>query len=139
MSRPAAHFKGVLVVSDTRLDVDRIVATLRAVLGYTLSIRTARAANAAVDEVLREPPHLIIMDDVLAPDDTALSVMPLLRRAGYSEPIIIASRVTYAARTRMLLEAGAAHVMNKDDLDSVAIRDILVRLGLLEEEEGDSL
>ena len=133
-SRPrlASHFQSSLVVGDTRSDVDRIVATLRALLGYAFSIRTASTANAAVEEVLREAPHLMIMDDVLAPNDTALSVMPLLRRASYAGPIVIASRVTSEARTRKLLDAGAAFVVNKDDFDTVSICNILGRLGLMD-------
>ena len=134
-SRPrlASHFQSVLVVGDTRSDVNRIVATLRGVLGYTFPIRTASTANAALEEVFREAPYLMIMDDVLAPNDTALSVMPLFRRASYAGPIVIASRVTSEARTRKLLDAGAAFVVNKDHLDAGSLSNILGGLGLMEE------
>ena len=129
----APHFQRVLVVGDTRSDVAQIVTTLRGDLGTTFPIRTAATANAALEEVFREAPDLIIMDDVLAPTDTALSVMPLLRRTGYLRPIVIASRVTSEARTRKLLDAGAAFVVNKDHLDAVSLRNILGGLGLMEE------
>ena len=135
--RPAAHFKSVLVVGDSSLDVNRIVATLRMLLGYELSIRTAATANAAVDEILSNVPQLVIMDDVLSPDDTAVTVIPLLRRASYLGLIVIASRLTYATRTRLLMHAGAAHVMSKDCLDSASIGEVLKRVGLLEDLDDD--
>ena len=134
-SRRHVRVRTALVIGDNRSEVEKIIATLRVVVGFASTIRAAATANAAVAEVMACSPDFVIMDDMLLPNDTAVTVIPLLRQAGYAGPIIVASRVTTPARTEALCKAGAGLVIRKDNLCSGDLFATLVGFGLAEELE----
>jgi DNA-binding response OmpR family regulator len=119
----------ILIVEDEALDADRLVATLRSMFGYALEVRRARTLNSALDLVLARAPSLVLLDDFLKPSDTAVDSIPMLRRAGFGGPIVVISGHVDRHRRAELLAMGADDTIHKDDLDSGAISELLVRLG----------
>lgn len=118
----------VLVVDDETFDADRLKATLHLMFGYDVEIRRAATLGRALDEVIARMPELIFLDDVLKPNDNASQTLPFLRRAGYQGPVIVVSGQVTRNRRTVLLEAGAADVIHKDDVDSVRLAEALQRV-----------
>ena len=96
--------------------------------GYDLEVRTARTLNAALDNVLARKPELVLLDDILKPSDTAAETIPFLRRANYDGPIVVISGQVDRHRRTELLAKGANDTIHKDDLNSVAIAEVIERL-----------
>lgn len=117
--------KSVLVVDDTILDAERIKATLSVLFGYELVVRHAKTLSSALDYVLVERPDIILLDDYLKPNDTALQTIPMLRKAGFGGSIIVISGQLDRHRYRDLIEIGAQDAIHKDDLNSVRIQETL--------------
>lgn len=118
--------KDVLIVDDENRDVKRLRATLHLLHGYDLKIREASTLSAAIDEVMKQHPELIMLDDNLElSNDRACDSIPYLRRVGYTGPIVVISGVATRKRRLDLIAAGAAEVLHKDDVDSVRINEVL--------------
>lgn len=118
----------VLVVDDEQLDADRMKATLRVMFGYELDVRRAATLAAAIDSVLERKPDIVFLDDILKPTDSALQSIPFLRRAEYTGPIVVVSGQVTRSRRTELIGAGADAVIHKDDVDSVRLAEILLRV-----------
>lgn len=118
----------ILVIDDETFDADRLKATLHLMFGYEIEIRRAATLGRALDEVISRMPELIFLDDVLKPNDTASQTLPFLRRAGYNGPVIVVSGQVTRNRRTVLMEAGAADVIHKDDVDSVRLAEALERV-----------
>ncbi|MCH9808351.1 MAG: response regulator [Alphaproteobacteria bacterium] len=118
--------KDVLIVDDESRDIKRLRATLHLLHGYDLKIRDASTLSAAIDEVMKGHPELVLLDDNLElSNDRANDSIPFLRRVGYEGPIVVISGVATRKRRLDLMAAGAAEVLHKDDVDSVRINEIL--------------
>lgn len=116
----------ILVVDDCNLDLKRLRATLHLMYGYEISIRESNTLSSAIDEVMKATPQLIMLDDHLdLSSDRAHDSIPYLRHTGYEGPIIVVSGLATRKRRAELMEAGAAEVLHKDDLDSVRINEVL--------------
>ena len=122
-------YKDILIVEDENLDANRLVATLRTMFGYELQVRRAKTLSSAVDMVLSRPPELVLLDDMLKPSDRATDSIPMIRRANYTGPIVIISSMIDRERRKLLIARGATDTIHKDDLNSVAIAEVLTRLG----------
>lgn len=117
----------VLIIEDETFDADRLRATLRIVLGYEVTVRRAQTLNSAVDMVLAHMPDIVFLDDILKPSDTAANSIPFIRRAKYEGPLIVLSGQATRSRKAELLSLGASEVIHKDDVDSVRLKEALVR------------
>lgn len=117
----------VLMVEDEAFDADRLRATLHVMLGYDLTIRRAPTLGSALDCVIQRKPDIVFLDDYLKPNDNASHTIPFLRRAGYEGPIVVVSGEVDRQRRILLMTAGAADVIHKDDLDSVRVAEALAR------------
>ena len=117
--------KDVLIVDDNNFDADSLRASLNMMFGYALTLRRAKTLGSALDCVIERKPDLIFLDDILPPSDTASTTIPFLRRCGYEGPIIVVSGEMTRMRRQVLMMAGAADVLHKDDLDSVRISEAL--------------
>ena len=117
----------VLMVEDEAFDADRLQATLHVMLGYDLTIRRAPTLGSALDCVIARKPDIVFLDDYLKPSDNAAHTIPFLRRAGYEGPIVVVSGEVDRQRRLLLVSAGAADVIHKDDLDSVRVAEALAR------------
>lgn len=117
----------VLIVEDETFDADRLKATLHVMLGYDLVIRRAGTLGSALDCVIARKPGIVFLDDYLKPNDNASHTIPFLQRAGYDGPIVVVSGQVDRQRRALLMGAGAADVIHKDDLDSVRVAEALER------------
>lgn len=117
----------VLIVEDETFDADRLRATLHVMLGYELNIRRASTLGSALDCVIARKPDIVFLDDYLKPNDNASHTIPFLQRAGYDGPIVVVSGQVDRQRRALLMTAGAADVIHKDDLDSVRVAEALAR------------
>lgn len=118
----------ILIVEDETFDADRLKATLHLMFGYSVEIRRAATLGRALDEVIARRPEVVFLDDVLKPSDNAAQTLPFLRRAGYDGPVIVVSGQVTRNRKTVLMEAGAADVIHKDDVDSVRVAEALHRV-----------
>jgi DNA-binding response OmpR family regulator len=100
---------------------------LHLMFGYEVEVRRAATLGRALDEVIARRPEIIFLDYVLKPSDNAAQTLPFLRRAGYEGPVIVVSGQATRKRKSVLLEAGAADVIHKDDVDSVRLAEALHR------------
>ena len=121
-------FKDILIVEDETMDANRLVATLRSMFGYDLQVRRAKTLSSAVDMVLERAPELILLDDWLKPVDRATDSIPMLRRANFNGPIIVISGQLNRDLRKVFLAKGASDTIHKDELNSVAIAEVLTRL-----------
>ncbi len=117
-----------LVVEDENFDADRLRATLHIMFGYTIQVRRAKTLGSALDAVIERRPQLIFLDDHLKPNDNATHTIPFLRRCGYEGPIVVVSAHVDRQRRTILIKAGAADVIHKDELDSVRVAEALHRM-----------
>ena len=116
----------VLVVDDCSTDIKRLRATLHLIFGYEIDVRDANTLSSAIDQVLKQKPQLILLDDHLELSaDRACDSIPYLRRVGYEGPIVVVSGVATRRRRMDMIKAGAAEVLHKDDVDSVRINEVL--------------
>lgn len=121
------ELRNILMVEDQGFDARRLTATLHLVLGREADIRVAASLDKAIDEVLKSPPDMIFLDDYLKPNDSALDTIPMVRRAGYTGPIIVVSGEWDRERAIALKKAGASESMHKDDVNSVDLGAMLLR------------
>lgn len=116
----------VLVVDDETMDIKRLRATLHLMFGYDINVREATTLSGAIDEVMNKTPQLILLDDDLKLSaDRACDSIPYLRRIGYEGPIVVVSGIATRNRRKDLMDAGAAEVLHKDDVDSTRINEVL--------------
>lgn len=117
-----------LIVEDENFDADRLNATLHIMFGYGIQVRRAKTLGGALDAVIERKPQIIFLDDYLKPSDNATHTIPFLRRCGYEGPIVVVSAAVDRQRRSILVKAGAADVIHKDDLDSVRVAEALERI-----------
>ena len=121
-------FQDILIVEDREMDAARLLATLRTMFGYELTVRRATTLGSALDCVIEKKPDLIFLDDHLPPKDDASDTIPFLRRCNYDGPIIIISGLLSQKRSAELVRAGAIATVHKDKLDSGSVAEVLVRV-----------
>ncbi len=119
----------VLIVDDAPRDTSRLRATLHLMFGYSIEIRDANTLSSAIDEVMKQAPQVIFLDDHLdLSGDRARDSIPYLRRIGFQGPIVVISGMATRRGRVELMEAGAAEVLHKDDVDSVRINEVLPQI-----------
>ncbi len=128
LSKEMPKFHDIVVFEDERLDSDRLLATLRTIYGYDIEVRRARTLTSGIDLLLAKLPHLVMLDDYMGPTDRADDALPLIRRAGFTGPIVVVSGALNRNRRTELLRLGVADAINKDDLDSGSIGKVLLQL-----------
>lgn len=122
------RFNDILIVEDTKLDADRLKATLHSIFGYEIVTRHAATLGSALDRVIERKPDLIFLDDHLKPNDNAAHTIPFLRRCNYDGPIIVVSGLLDRKRSAILVKAGAAVAIHKDALDSGSIAEAIAKI-----------
>lgn len=118
----------IVIVEDETFDAKRLAAIVNLVIGRQTTIRIAPSLNKAIDAVLQSSPDLMFLDDYLEPSDSALDTMPMVRRAGYQGPIVVISGKLDRGRLVELKKAGASDAVHKDELNSVDLGALLVRI-----------
>lgn len=122
-----ARFEDILVIEDEVFDADRIKATLHIMFGYAITIRHAASIDKAIDCVLERKPQVVLLDDVLPPNENAVQSIAFLRKAGYAGPIVIVSDRASRLRSAQLRAVGAVDAIHKDNLDTVRLGEALAR------------
>jgi len=128
LGKEMPKFRDIVVFEDERLDSDRLLATLRTIYGYEIEVRRARTLTGGIDLLLAKLPDLVMLDDYMGPTDRADDALPLIRRAGFTGPIVVVSGELNRNRRTALLRLGVADAINKDDLDSGSIGKVLLQL-----------
>jgi DNA-binding NarL/FixJ family response regulator len=118
----------IVIVEDETFDAKRLAAIVNLVIGRQTTIRIAPSLNKAIDAVLQSSPDLMFLDDYLEPSDSALDTMPIVRRAGYQGLIVVISGELDRERLVELKKAGASDAVHKDELNSVDLGALLVRI-----------
>lgn len=122
-----SHFDDILIIEDEAFDADRIKATLHIMFGYDIAIRHASSLDRAIDAVIERKPQVVLLDDVLPPNENAVQTIAFLRKAGYEGPIVIVSDRASRLRSAQLLAVGAIDAIHKDNLDTVRLGEALAR------------
>ena len=91
LGKEMPKFRDIVVFEDERLDSDRLLATLRTIYGYEVEVRRARTLTGGIDLLLAKLPDLVMLDDYMGPTDRADDALPLIRRAGFTGPIVVVS------------------------------------------------
>lgn len=128
LGKEMPKFQDIVVLEDERLDSDRLLATLRTIYGYDIEVRRARTLTSGVDLILARLPDLVMLDDYMGAVDRADDAIPLIRRAGFTGPIVVVSGALNRNRRTELMRLGVADAINKDDLDSGTIGKVLLQL-----------
>jgi two-component system CheB/CheR fusion protein len=120
-------FKNFLIIDDNPFDVGHLRAVLHMVCGYNVDIREVNTARDAVEAVKARSPEVVFTDH-LSPKDTAFATLLKLRQVGYDGPIVVVTGLADRLKHKELLEAGAADVVVKDDLDSQRLAATLAKI-----------
>ena len=109
------------IISGDERRTKLLQAVIHALLGYDAKVRTARTLGLGLDLIIAEPPLLILLDDQITPQDTAQSVIPILRRCGYNGAIVALAVSPSPVLERALIAAGADDVIDRDELSAVRL------------------
>ena len=129
VSKGLPKFRDIVVFEDNERESNRMLATLRTMLGYEdIEVRRARTLNSGIDLLIAKLPDLVLLDDRMGPIDRAQDSLPMIRRAGFNGPVVIISGELTRDRRIELMKLGAAEAVHKDDLDSGSIGKVMMRL-----------
>lgn len=117
----------LLIVTSSVAQAAVLEAMLHVLLGYDVEIATARTLGAALDHLLAAPPDHVLLSTALPPSDTAVTVIPILRRCGYRGPIVLVGDVAEGSERRAFEGIGAADLIGADELYTTRLAAALVR------------
>jgi CheY-like chemotaxis protein len=121
-------FKSITILDDVQFDADVLAGTPRRVLGREIAINTARSLMALHKLWETGLPDLVFMDDRLGHMGNATGHIPALRKLGYLSPIVVVSGMMSRERRAQVMQLGAANMLHKDDLDTLTVMELLVKL-----------
>lgn len=122
------HLTSVHIIDDSCFDADVLASNLRKIVGRDVRIAISLAAANLKTEWGERHPDVVFIDDRLGHGATALSVMPQLRRIGYTGPMVAVSGLLTPRRRGELVRAGASDVLHKDDYNSLRLIELLLEL-----------
>lgn len=117
----------VLIIEGTPPSLGVLSAVLHLMLGYEARLRSAASFGLALDRLAERRPDLIFLADQMPPGTSALDALAILRRCGYPGPVIVIGGRSDKRHERALVEAGAADVLDRDQIDSVRVSESLLR------------
>jgi DNA-binding NarL/FixJ family response regulator len=120
----------VVYVEDNPLDAQKITTSLRMMFGPRINMRHAATTAAMVDLIKQIMPDILLLDDRMNNNSHADTNIPLLRKRGFTGPIVIISGVLSPSRTATLRRLGVAVIVHKDDADSLKLTEIILNLRL---------
>lgn len=121
-------FKSITIIDDVQFDADVLSGTLRRVLGREIDITTSRSIMALHKLWEAGMPDLVFMDDRIGHIGTAATHVPVLRKMGYLGPIVVVSGLMTRERRAQIIQLGAVDMLHKDDLDTLTVMELLLRL-----------
>lgn len=93
----------------------------------SISAQPLNAEGEAIEDVIQSPPDILLQDDYLKPNDSALQTIQMVRRACYDGQIIVVSGEVDPPRRIELRNTGAFEIIHKDDVDSLNVSEALIR------------
>ena len=121
-----------MIIEDNKQDASVLRGVLHSWLGHDIEVQIASSAGEAIDLLGMVQPNLIFLDHLLPPQNDSEKVFPYLREAGFKGPIIVITGMTLQSRRRDLIKAGAFDVLHKDDMNSMSVGQLLLRVAGLE-------
>lgn len=118
----------IMIIDDSEQDCRHMVAALYLLLGRDVEISTFRNMAVAIDRLRREMPGLVFLDDYLPPLDRAESSIRSLQRFGFNGPVVIITGQMTRARRLELSRLGPLAVVDKDDINTTSLAEVLLRL-----------
>ena len=118
----------VLIVDDNLVDARHVTAILHLLLGRRIVVAHYKSIPAAIAAMRNQQPDLMFLDDVLPPLDRAESSMRSLRRHGFTAPFVIMTGMLTQTRRKELMALEPLGVLHKDDVDSLTVGEILIRM-----------
>jgi DNA-binding response OmpR family regulator len=118
----------VLVVEDKPSDAALLVFNLQRIVGDKTAIEVATTERDLAAALKRPMPELLFLDDLIDRRVSANKTVPLIRRAGYTGPIIVVAAVMTRERSLELLRLSVSDVVHKDDLTSTRLREAILRV-----------
>ena len=117
-----------LIIDDCRSDAAVLRGVLHSWLGYDIDVQVEASMGTAMDRLKCELPNVIFLDHLLPPQNDSAKVFPYLRAVGYEGPIVVISGMVSQPKRRELVKAGAFDVLHKDDMNSMSVGEILLRI-----------
>lgn len=117
----------VLIIEGSPQGPGVLSAVLHLMLGYEARIKQASSFGTALDRLVERKPDLIFLADQVPPSTAAIDGLPILRRCGYLGPMIVIASQPDKWHERALIEAGAADVLERDQIDTVRLSEALAR------------
>lgn len=116
----------VLVLSGDPQRAAIVTAVLRSAVGYQTDIKAAGSLGECLDLIAKQAPGLLIIDDVKvrpewSPRGLAMTALPVLRRFGFTHPILVVAVSPSRERVQELLSEGASDIIDQDDLLAVRL------------------
>ncbi len=121
-----------LIVDDSSSDAAVLRGVLHSWLGYDIDVQLVSSMGRAMDYLKEGLPNVIFLDHILPPLNDAAKVFPFLREVGYQGPIVVVSGMVSQSKRRTLVQAGAFDVLHKDDMNSMSVGEILLRIAGLD-------
>lgn len=116
----------LLIVEDKAQDAHFIAKPLERLFGDVARLTIATTVDGMKATLKKIRFAAIVLDDRLDKGATADATLPLIRELGHSGPVIVVSAVLTQARRAQLKRLGAEGMLTKDDVDSVALGEILL-------------
>ncbi len=121
-------FGSIQIIDDNQFDGDVLASVLRKVLGRETQIDVARSMTLLSKQWQSRMPELVFLDDRLGPIASATASIPAIRKLGFGGPIVVVSGHLTRDRRVELARIGASAVLHKDEFDTLAIIEVLLRL-----------
>ncbi len=125
LRRTMPALRDFLIIDQSTFEADILRAVLHLMFGYAITLRFAPTLGQALDHLIERAPDLVFLDDRLPPNGGGRDVLPIIRKCGYEGPIIVVTSCGEPLARLALLNAGAADVVDRDELDSVRIAEAL--------------
>ena len=116
----------MLIVEDKAQDAHFIAKPLERLFGDIARLTIATTVDGMKATLKKSRFSAIVLDDRLDKGATADATLPLIREAGHSGPVIVVSAVLTHARRAQLKRLGAEGILTKDEVDSVALGELLL-------------
>lgn len=120
----------VLIIDATACNADVLTAVLNAWFGYGTSVEQTSNTSGGLDALQERSPDLVFLSDgtTADPDGDAIENISFLRRWGFHGPIIVISASPSRTRRGDLARSGAAGFIDRDDLSTTGLGELLLEL-----------
>jgi DNA-binding NtrC family response regulator len=115
----------VLLVEDTEKDARILETALRLHFGDSVGLTTCRSSRD-VKSAMTARFDVVVLDDIMDGGVKADQIIPILRGAGHTGPIIVVSQLMTFTRRAQLRRLGIVHALLKDEADATRLAELIV-------------